>query len=259
MTLIVGILCSDGVVVASDSSATYGSDGMSTIGQQSIPKVRVISETLIYASTGAVGMSQLIHGEIRDSWNAGAYKPLRSAEDYMDAVGKKILNKIAPYLQSAQILRQLVGSADGSLCKSLLAMPVGGKAHLFTFEYNGAPEEVSSEARFVSLGSGQPIADPFLAFMKRILWPDSLPSLQEGKLVASWAVRHVCATNPGGVGGQVQLATLTTKGGSAKARLVPEEDLAETEQKIADAEQSFMRAIRSPELEDAVSQPPEAP
>lgn len=82
--------------------------------------------------------------------------------------------------KTANLSRPLVGDASPSLCKTLVALPVRRVPCLFTFDYNGAPEQMTSELPFVALGSGQPIADPFLALLKRLFWLTSQPTLGRG-------------------------------------------------------------------------------
>jgi 20S proteasome alpha/beta subunit len=53
VTLIVGILCSDGVVMASDSAATLSTGMAPTIGQQAVKKIINLSNAILYASTGS--------------------------------------------------------------------------------------------------------------------------------------------------------------------------------------------------------------
>jgi 20S proteasome alpha/beta subunit len=57
MTLLIGILCSDGAVIAADKQATHGALGMMTVGQQ-ITKISAISGSVLFASSGYHGMSQ---------------------------------------------------------------------------------------------------------------------------------------------------------------------------------------------------------
>src|SRR5690348_9981488 len=209
MTVLVGILCKDGVVIGSDSSATFGSNGQMTIGQQTVQKVTIIEGKIAYAGTGAVGIAQLIIDSIRRGWGDNTFRGLKTPEQMMNTVGKRIGELIGPYLQTAQIQRHITGEASATLCKSLVAMLVNHRFHLFQFDFNGAPEMATTQLPFIALGSGQLIADPFLALLKRLLWPNSEPTLAEGRLAAVWAIDHVRRTNPGGVGGPIQLATLT--------------------------------------------------
>lgn len=256
MTLIVGILCQDGIVVASDSQATFGKEGIPTIGQQHITKVHILSDSIVYSSTGAVGLSQVISNEIKSCWEKKDFHGIKSPEEMMDKIGKKIAGHIAPYLQTANLIRPLVGDASSSLCKSLVAMHVRKQPCLFTFDFNGAPERATSELPFVSMGSGQSIADPFLAFLKRLLWQNHQPTLPEGRLAAIWTIDHVRLTNPGGVGGKIQTATLYSD--KDNPHVLSEEVIQEHLQQIRVAEEALIQAIKKPKT-DEVTPLPEAP
>lgn len=228
MTLIVGILCRDGVVMASDSAATFAASGLKTIGQQQIPKILDIFNQVLYSGTGAVGISQIIANEIKVGWEKGEFGHTKSPEEVMDRIGKKIATLITPYLQTANLTRQLVGDVSSSLCKSLVAMPVKNTPCLFSFDFNGAPERSTADLPFIAMGSGQQIADPFLAFLKRLLqWEKNPPTLGEGRLAAAWTINHVVLTNPGGVAGPIQLATLSIKEGKPTVTMIPETDVQE--------------------------------
>ena len=69
-------------------------------------------------------------------------------------------------------------------------------------------EEVTIDLPFVSLGSGQVSADPFLAFIRRIFWPVGLPPLLDGKIATIWTLDEVIKHTPGGVGGNVRVSAL---------------------------------------------------
>lgn len=94
---------------------------------------------------------------------------------------------------------------------------------------------------FISLGSGQAIADPFLAFLKRLIWAKDPPTLAEGKLVSVWAIDHVCKTNPGGVGGDVQMMVLPRGGAVVE---LGEAEGAEHKQQAAGAENALLKYLR---------------
>ena len=57
MTLLVGIRCTDGVVVATDAAATFGVTGRYTITHPLI-KIDIIDDAVIVATTGQVGLGQ---------------------------------------------------------------------------------------------------------------------------------------------------------------------------------------------------------
>lgn len=245
MTLIVGILCKEGVVIGSDSDATFGTGTSFTIGQQRVQKVRRINDHIIYAGTGAVGLSQILADKIKTLWDSKTFTSGMTPEAAMDRLGKEIAQLVAPYLQTAQMQRALTGDASTSLCKSLLAMPVGHKACLFQFDYNGAPER-AVDLPFVALGSGQTIADPFLALLRRLLWSSTEPTLAEGRLAAVWTIDHVRRTNAGGVGGDIQLATLESQAGKTAMPTVSVasgQDIEEHLQSVSLAEQALVEQL----------------
>jgi Proteasome subunit len=60
VTLLVGVLCSNGVVIAADHQATHGGMGQQTVGQ-SVTKVQVINGEALYATSGHKGLGQQLH------------------------------------------------------------------------------------------------------------------------------------------------------------------------------------------------------
>lgn len=152
MTVVVGILCKDGVVMASDSAATFGSAGVLTIGQQEVQKIQRLNESILYGSTGAVGMSQLICDKLKGLWSDKKFAS-KNCDDVMDIIGKTIVSTLGPYLQSANWVRPLTGDSATSLCKSLVAMPVNRVPMLYQFDFNGAPERATRDLPFVCAGA----------------------------------------------------------------------------------------------------------
>src|SRR5262245_18602306 len=57
MTAVVGVLCTDGVVIGTDSSATFTAGQYPTI-EQPTEKLNVIGDVIIVAGTGSVGFGQ---------------------------------------------------------------------------------------------------------------------------------------------------------------------------------------------------------
>jgi len=243
LTLIVGIACSDGIVLASDSAATFAMEGMPTIGQQQVTKIQTLSEVVLYASTGAVGISQLIANSLKTRWDKKEFSGIGTPEEMMHKIGVGICELVRPYLESANLTRSLNKDPSPSLCKCIVGIPVKKKPCLLTFDYNGAPEAVSAELPFVSMGCAQGIADPFLALLRRLLWQPgstSPPTIAEGRLVAAWTIEHARLTNPGGVGGPIQLSTLSADGVAKSGN----EDIQEHLARIHSAEKALVEQLR---------------
>jgi hypothetical protein len=248
--------------MASDSAATYGVHGTPTIGQQECRKIHRIADDALFSSTGAVGISQIILDAtarlVKDKrCNENAFSP----EHLMDMLGKNILQVVGPYLQTATYQKQLIGDASASLCKTLFAFAYGKTPCLLQFDYNGAPERATEELPFIALGSGQNIADPFLAFLKRLLWHDKPPTMAEGRLVAVWTIDHVRRIHPGGVGGLIQLATLAQKDGKGPlvTTILPRDEIQEHLQRVRAAEEALIKELRGSVEGTDQAQPPKPP
>lgn len=243
MTLLVGILCTDGVVLASDSEATFGNGQFSTIGQQEVDKVfRICGETGMFAGTGAIGIAQVLIDSINRAWRENQLGRCDTPVQFMNKIGHTIQSAAIPYLQSAQAVQNLGQNPAASMCKSLIAVLHKGSAQLFQFDVNGAPEQATPQLPFVSLGSGQMLADSFLAFLKRVLWNNSQPNLAEGRLVATWVLEHVSTSNPGGVGGPSQIWTLTPN--VPHVAKLTSEHVQEHLQQIASAQAALVNDLR---------------
>ncbi|MBW2619016.1 MAG: hypothetical protein JRC92_09090, partial [Deltaproteobacteria bacterium] len=57
MTVVAGVLCSDGVVIGTDSSATFIAGQAKTV-EQPCKKITIVDELVIVAGTGSIGLGQ---------------------------------------------------------------------------------------------------------------------------------------------------------------------------------------------------------
>ena len=58
MTVLIGVLCKDGIVIGADSSVTFGDGCSQTIEQPDVEKIKIIKDKIIVAGTGSVGLGQ---------------------------------------------------------------------------------------------------------------------------------------------------------------------------------------------------------
>ena len=87
---------------------------------------------------------------------------------------------------------------------------------------NFQPELKQGRLFFVSMGSGQLLADPFLAFVARVLWKNQMPTVEYGKFGVYWALNHTITHAPGGVGGPIHIAVLRNDGEQWIAEELPD-------------------------------------
>jgi 20S proteasome alpha/beta subunit len=223
MTLIVGIKCKDGIVMGADGAATFGPHGQPTIRQSVKNKIRRLgADQGMVGVSGHVGLGQRIIGEIEGLRNAGQFKG--SSFQVMTTIRKAIWGHIEVEMQIARAAAQAAGAGalQAVMSSTLAAVLLNAKEPcLFQFDYMAMPEQATDDLPFVAIGSGQLIAEPFLAFLRRIYWPNKLPTVDEGVFAAVWTIQHAILTHHGGVGPPIQVVTLRESDGW-KAKEMPE-------------------------------------
>lgn len=225
MTLIVGIKCQEGIVIGADSITTFGS----AIEQEVDDKIKTINSDVLVASAGAVGLGQLVFGMLERRWNElVAGKDLQSARNEISAL---IWDEIKPALQRAADAESLFGRriAESLSCNFMVAFAIDNSHKLLVFDDNAQSLEITYSSPFFSLGSGSVQADPFLAFVKRIFWNDSVPKmLADGIFCVLWTLDHVSRVNAGlGVGGRPNVYVLRQNDVSWQATRISKPFLAE--------------------------------
>lgn len=226
MTLLIGILCQDGVVIGSDSSATFAAGQFRTI-EQPAKKTFVISPDVIVAGTGAVGLGQRF-AEIVRGVRVNPQNNFLAADPFVLAKGicANAINDFA----STQAPKGTFGA--------LAAFCSGQGFHLVEFGAQDLqPEFKTDDCWFVSMGSGQPIADPFLGMMRRVFFKGSKPALKEGIFLTFWALTHAIDLNTGGINGPAQIGILSKDArGLLVARLLTDDEIQEHDGSVRAAE-----------------------
>lgn len=240
MTLIVGALCSDGIVVGADSGATFvaGNIGPPT-AMQPTSKLNIIDGKVVMGVSGPIALGQLYLDRIETLWKGSQ---LRQNQTSVAGAQRYVQGAIWSDAQDAIRRSHLVfgqGAHDVVLTHSLIALPVGRSQipTLFQCDFQGMPEAASSDLPFVSVGGGQGIADPFLAFLRRVFWFDTSPTVLDGIFVAMWTLQHAIQVSPGGLAGPVEIAVLDRRG----ARLLSHDELVDHQQHVETFEQDMKR------------------
>jgi 20S proteasome alpha/beta subunit len=236
MTLIIGILCQDGVVVGSDGMATFGSLGQRTI-QQPVKKLSQIGDCIAIGTSGPVGLGQRFAAALQDLW---ANKKLsgKASHEATTILQDAFWQYARREFEAAKVTAPMLGQSalESAISYTVLAMPLDKKPCLIQFNQQCSPELATKDLPFIAVGSGQLLADSFLAFLRRIFWQNGLPKVSEGVLATVWSLEQAIRTNPGGVGPPIQVVTLEKVGADWKVKELTESDFAEHRQAIADAE-----------------------
>jgi hypothetical protein len=243
VTLIVGILCSDGIVVAADQQATHGAMGVPTVGQ-AVTKVQLFGGDILFAASGHAGLGQQLGSVIerrRGDFKKSPYAALiREVQTDFRAL-------VDPAYRTAQAAAPIIGpqaAASDVVCHSVLATTFKDGFHLVEITPMCTVESIRGGTPFICLGSGKNSADPFLGFLRKVYWPEKLPTLRDGALAAYWTVRHVIDMHVQGVGFAVDVFLVETADGKPRARQLDQAELVEHQSFIAAAEDA-MRGVRN--------------
>ncbi len=261
MTLIVGIKCHDGIVLGADGAATLSVMGQTTV-RQAIKKLDIIEKSIVVGVSGHVGLAQRIRGEIGTLWEAKKLAAIKPHEA-MSIIREALWKHVEPELQAARVAMNVIGpgaAAESAICATMVALPISKIPCLFHFNQQCSPEEATQNLPFVSIGLGQRIADPFLAFIRRIFWPNNLPTLGEGIFAALWTLNHAISTAPGGISEPTQIVVLEKVSGNWRARELAEAEQQEHQEAISAAELSlakFRDSFQRGEKEGRPLGPPE--
>lgn len=217
MTILVGIKCKDGIIIGSDSSATFSAGQISTI-EQTTKKIEILHNQIIVAGTGQIGLGQRFCDLVDCGYTDKKFKGMNGIQ-------------MASEITHLAVNNFTHTSANKGAYGALVAFSAKNDIHLCEFAITDLqPELKTSGIWYASMGSGQLIADPFLGLMRKVFWDDGMPSLQDGIFIATWTLQHAIDVNAGGVNGPIQLAVLTKDG---NARMLSEDELTEHRENVS--------------------------
>lgn len=249
MTVIVGVRCSDGIVIGTDSAAT-STAGQIPVLRTDVDKIFLVGDRTIIAGTGAIGLTQRFHQIVEAAWTSKLFQ-----KDTLTCVRQLVKDAREDFQRTQVPFHQQGGLQFGVVLGAVFS----GAPDLIEFgTYDFQPEIKRGKLFFVSMGSGQPLADPFLAFVKRVLWRDQTPTVDAAKIGVYWALNHTIDCAPEYVGRPIALAILKRTGGTWQASLMGEAELAEQAQYITQMEEHLANYTPTA-IENAPTTPPPKP
>ena len=250
MTVIVGFYCTDGVVIASDSMLTPSLDGIG-IGHHQGKKVHLLRENQIISFSGDFGL-------------AARFRMI--AEDAFVDIHPSASTEVSPLSHCVKLSQETFIQFESTGLKlaeidlgMVLAFPHKSGPQCCVFESQVQPRLLDKHQHYVALGSGKMSADPFLRFLHDIFIVDwNWLALKEALLLAIWTVEHVIDTNPGGVAGPIQMASLSMDGGKLVAKEYEPNEIRERSESVKSAVDALRawRDLVSGETQRTVDIPP---
>ena len=261
MTLVIGVSCGDGIVIGADSIATYATpDGRRTVEQEMDSKVHKVDDSMLYAFSGAISLGQDVMHSISKSW---ARNKSKSKENIRKNLSKAVVEPIKDYAERTRHVRSQLPNAlmQDPVITSIVAFIAKDQPAMIHYTQEGHPEEYAKGLHFVAIGSGQPYADPFLAFVKRVAWNDRQPrTVKQGIVGVLWALRYVSDSNSSiGVGGPFSIGVLEKEQGEWNASVLEESRLGLYKGAIKSAERSLYEELNNIEPKADSPEPPRLP
>ena len=238
MTLIIGIKCDAGIVVGADGAASLGSPGQMMTAMQPTKKLEILNGRVIFGSSGFVGLAQRIAGRIeKNHQHLTKQDENRSKNELRKDMWTEILEH--EFKVANTVVPVLGHQVAQSSCNNgyLMAFAASGGPCLIQFNQCFAPESATDKLPYVALGSGQYLADPFLAFIRRIFWPNRLPTIPEGEFATWWTLHHAIKTATAGIGEPKQIMALQKSGADYLPKELTPEECKEHEEAVGRVEE----------------------
>jgi len=144
MTICIGLLCQDGVVIGTDSSATFSAGQFRTV-EQECKKIDIIHNQVVLTGSGQIGLGQRFGYIVEKYWNPNKTPQLNPIDIAKNLSNLGIADFQSTYLKTGQY-------------SALLAFPSQNKFNLCEFTLNDFQPELKTEnIWYVSMGCGQPI------------------------------------------------------------------------------------------------------
>ena len=218
MTVAIGLVCADGVVVAADSMSTSPDHTAILTGR----KVNALSTIpAVWTASGSVYVIEEVRAALADLDSKAAGEPVL-LEPFTTPKPDQVRGNLKRTIQPAQ--KECYQSAMGV---NMIPQPGGGAVHPFATDFlvlgyaNGEPYflELAHDGQlnwhtkegFYAVGSGGAFATVARGLMAHYLEGSELP-VEQGLWAAYRTIETTCSVSSGFVGGPVQLAVVDDNG-----------------------------------------------
>jgi len=247
VSLIVGIRCADSVVLAASGPSTMPSEDGLPAARQWTKKLQVVGGQAVLGVAGHEGLAQEMALSLERSLSEPEER--EASEDILRDKLREALT--APIQRTVAIHRTLQGlpgfgitSNEYVTSQTLLGIPVRGSLRLFRMDPECSLTEITPELAWSAIGAGRSLAEPFLAFLRRVLWDKGRPNIAQAELAAFWSLKHAIEYNPAGLSHPIQLMVLVrSERGVIDIIERGERELSVIRQVVEEGEESFRRSF----------------
>ena len=238
MTVLVGILASDGAAIAADRQVTVGHVGLPML------KIAPIGGDSLIASSGSLALGQKIRSVFETHHTELKARPYA---EHLPAMEQAIRVVVTPTLQMAEKTRYVIpGAENNALACSLACIPFADGLRLCHVDWDGSIYCLNENLPYVTAGSGKINADPFIRFIWDVFWPEPghLPPLREAIFAAYWTVQMNIEYQSTGVGIGVDVWTVNRNADGSHVAVETDSTRLEPSGMFIDSMKQAMRAQR---------------
>lgn len=251
MTVLVGVRCKNGIVLGADGIATSANGHMPTIRLHYPAKMIEVGSRVLVATTGSVGLAQRFNSIVKKAYDDKSFQ--KSGNECSKALARSTCQDFDQSGTPRTV-------SNGYGFAALVAAEFSDDIHLVEFGVTDfQPEFKKPPLHFVSMGSGQSLADPFLAFVNRVLWKNAPPDVSQGLLGVYWVLQHTCEFAHAGVGEPITVGVIRKDAGRWSAALLEQDELGQLAQHVGAIESRISEDPHQVFVDAPSSDPPVAP
>lgn len=255
MTLVIGIQCNDGVVLAAEGKAAPAADGIRI--SENVQKIFAIDDRFLLGVGGFSGQAQRYRAALTKI--KAVDDALESRDQMIEHIQERTIRVFKTVKTAALKAKKHLGVAclGDILAEGLVAFVCADGAALAHITVFGTCDGLA-ETTYHVIGDGNRVAMPFLSYVKRHVWKNQPPAVATAVLSALWTLRF--AHNAAGeYGPPWTIATLQSNGKGAMIDMLPDDALDPHHEMIDTLEHDFERLPEqfSPERATEVATLPE--
>lgn len=209
MSIIVGVHCSDSVVLAASGPAPT-SPTEAAAADAGLARLRAVAERTIVGVSGPEELGREVTA-VLERYLRDRDPDEMSGEAHSGALQAALGQRIRLAADMTRALEGLPGAgarASDSIGEVLIAMPSTSRPSLHIVDGEGCIRQIDRGRSWAAIGSAKRAAESFLVFLQRLLWREERPNRAAGQLAAYWAARHI-AEMEGGSSRSIQVVRLS--------------------------------------------------
>ena len=213
MTIVVGALCANGVVIASDGMLTMGYPGQLPFAGFDNLKTHIINGKLIVSSAGSDKVMNIFLDFLHTKVDTIFAEDYLTSFDLCTAIHSEYLNYIntnfAKYPAIFLINNKLSSEIQNEF-SAVLAFKFNGAHYLYRFFGCNSPEQIKPDSGlwYTMIGCGETQAIPLMQLIIKLLNIEPVPQVDKVINLLYWTVAQVIESGAAGVGGKITIAKL---------------------------------------------------